>query len=127
MGEEVVGIDGTVGWRLEQAAERCRRPLGAGQDHFEALKEDGDQLVASLRICRRDDRVNLFEGGHVRRPEPPDHRSGRDLIGGAAAVPDEWVNLSRFEQADAMVVAQRLDVQVCRSGEVPDGQCSRHG
>jgi hypothetical protein len=33
------------------------------------------------------------------------------------------VNLSRLEQADAMVMAQRLDVQVCRSGEVPDGQC----
>ena len=25
--------------------------------------------------------------------------------------------------ADAVVVAQCLDVQVCRSGEVPDGQC----
>jgi hypothetical protein len=66
--------------------------------------------------------VNLFEG-HVQRPEPPDHLSGRYLIGGVVAVPSEWVNLSRFEQADVVVVAQCLDVQVCRSGEVPDGRC----
>jgi hypothetical protein len=31
-----------VGWRLEQVAERCRRLLGAGQGHFEALKVGTD-------------------------------------------------------------------------------------
>jgi hypothetical protein len=112
----------SVDWRLKQVAERCRRLLGAGQGHFEAPKVGSDQLVASPRICRCDDRVNLFEG-HVQRPEPADHLSGRDLIGGVTPVPSEWVDLSRLEQADAVVVAQRLDVQVCRSGEVPDGQC----
>jgi hypothetical protein len=128
-----VGVDGTrrcsirtgqnsVDWRLEQIAERCRRLLGAGQGHFEALKMGSDQLVAYPRIGRGDDSVDLFEG-HVQRPESPDHLGGRYLIGGVVAVSGEGVNLSRFEQADAVVVAQRLDVQVSRSGEVPDGQC----
>ena len=44
----------SVDWRLEQIAQRCRRLLGAGQGHFEALKVGGDQLVASPRICRRE-------------------------------------------------------------------------
>jgi hypothetical protein len=44
----------SAGWRLEQVAERCRRLLGAGQGHFEALKVGSDQLVASPRICRRE-------------------------------------------------------------------------
>jgi hypothetical protein len=30
--------------------------------------------------------------------------------------------VSRFQQADAVVVAQGLDVQMGRAGEVPDGK-----
>ena len=79
-----------------------------------------DQLIASRRVSCRDDRVDLFEW-HFKRPEPPDDLGGGDLFGVVAAVAGAGVDLGRFEQADAVVMAQRLDVQVGRSREVPDG------
>jgi hypothetical protein len=32
------------------------------------------------------------------------------------------IDIGRLQQADAVIVAQRLDVQVRRAGEIPDGQ-----
>jgi hypothetical protein len=47
----------------------------------------------------------------------------RDLVGRVMAMPAEGVDLGRFEQADPVVVPQRLDVQVGRPGEVADREC----
>src|ERR1700722_20877214 len=85
----------------------------------------GDEVVAGGQVGSRDDRVDLLQG-HVERPEPADDLSGRDLIGGVAAMPCARVDVGGLEQADAVVMAQRLDTQVRGPGEVTDGQRAVH-
>jgi hypothetical protein len=81
----------------------------------------GDELITSGQVGGGDDDVNLFQR-HIERAEPADDLGGRDLVGAIPAVSGVGVDIGRFQQADAVVVAQRLDVQVRCAGEVPDGQ-----
>lgn len=81
----------------------------------------GDEFVASGQVRGGDDRVDLFEW-HVQGAKSADDLGGRDLAGRVAAVSGGGINISRFEQPDAVVVPQRLDGQVGGPGEIPDGQ-----
>ena len=81
----------------------------------------GDELVASCRLSGGDHGMDLLQW-HVEGAEAADDLGGRDLVGCVAPVAGVGVDVGGFEQADAVVVAQRFDVQVGRAGEVPDGQ-----
>jgi hypothetical protein len=45
-----------------------------------------------------------------------------DLLSRVAPVPGARVDVSRFEEADLVVVAQRLDAEMGGPGEVADGE-----
>jgi hypothetical protein len=63
--------------------------------------------------------VDLLER-HVERPESQDYLRGRDLVGRVAAMTGARVDVSRLEQADPVIVPQRLDAQVRGPREVTD-------
>jgi hypothetical protein len=81
----------------------------------------GDQLVAGGQVRGGDDGMDLFQR-HVQGPEPLDDLGSRDLVGAIAAVPGRRIDIGGHQQADAMVVTQRLDVQVRGAREIPDRQ-----
>jgi hypothetical protein len=79
----------------------------------------GDELVTSRQVGGGDDGVNLFQR-HIERAEPADDLGGRDLVGAIPAVSGAGVDIGRFQQADAVVVAQRLDVDAIVAAFAPD-------
>lgn len=99
---------GAGGRRLEQVPQRCRRLLGAGKGGLQAAEVTGDQRVPGEHVRRRDDLLYVLQR-HVQRPEPADHLGRGDLVGGVAAVTGAGVHVGRLEQADAVVMPQRLD------------------
>ena len=64
----------------------------------------GDEPVTRLRIGSLQDGVDLFQG-HVQVPETADDLCRRDLIGGIPPVPGIRVDVSRFQEPDAVIVA----------------------
>jgi hypothetical protein len=107
--------------RLEELTQRCGCLLGARQGHLEAPQVTGDQLVTGRQVRGGDDGMDLFQR-HVKGPEPPDDLGGRDLVSAITAVPGGRIDIGGHQQADAVVVAQRLDGQVRGAREVPDRQ-----
>ncbi len=85
----------------------------------------GDEPVTGLQIRSLQDGADLVQG-HAQIPETADHLCRRDLIDGIPPVPGVWVGVCRFQEPDAVIVAQRLDAQVGGPGEVTDGQGSGH-
>ena len=85
----------------------------------------GDELVASVEIGGGDDRLDLFQR-HLEGTEAPDDLGGRDLLGGVAPMTGVGVDVGRLQQADAVVVAERLHAEVGGAGEVTDGQGRAH-
>ncbi len=85
----------------------------------------GDEPVTGLQIRSLQDGVDLVQG-HIQIPETADHLGRRDLIDGIPPVPGLRVDVSRLQQPDAVIVAQRLDAQVGGPGEVTDGQGGGH-
>ena len=85
----------------------------------------GDELVASVNVGRGDDRVDLVQG-HLEGTEAPDDLGGGDLLGGVTAVAGGRVYISGLQEADPVVVTERLDTQVRGTGEIADGQGGVH-
>lgn len=68
-----------------------------------------NQLIPGGQVGRRDDGVDLLER-YFEQAEPADDLRGRDLVG-VATVASHRIDVGRLQQADAVVVAQGLDVK----------------
>ena len=109
----------------QQIAQRGDRVLRAGQPFFQPVQMGGDELVARLDVRRGQDLLDLLDR-HVQIPEPPDDLRGRYLVGGVPAVARVRIHIGGLQQADPVVVAQRLHAQMGRAGEVADRQAVLH-
>ena len=77
--------------------------------------------MSALRVSRSRLEYCLDVGhGHAEAPEAANDLSGRDLLDVVAAVARVWVDLSRVQKPGVVVVAQRLDAQMRRAGEIAD-------
>jgi len=70
----------------------------------------GDELGANGRVGCAQHSSDVIEG-HLEIPEPADHLSDRDLVARVSAIAGDRVDICRFEEAGAVVVAQRLDAE----------------
>jgi len=59
---------------------------------------------------------------HIDPPQRADHPGLPDLLALVAAIPARWVNDHRLEQAEFVVMAQRVDRQTAEHGERADTQ-----
>jgi len=80
-----------------------------------------DQFVASTNVGGAQNGADLVER-HFQSPEAANDLCRRDLVGAVAAVAGSAIDIDGFEQPDLVVVAQHLDAQLRRTGEVADGQ-----
>jgi hypothetical protein len=110
-----------MGRGFEEVTQRCGSLLGSRQRHLQAPEVTGDQLVPGGQVRGGDDGMDLIQG-HVQGPEPLDDLGGRDLVSAVASVPGVGIDIGGFQQADAVVMAQRLDVEVRGAREIPDRQ-----
>jgi hypothetical protein len=78
-----------------------------------------DRCVARFEVGGREDRLNVVQR-HVEVAEAANDLRDRNLIGRVAPISRIGVDAGGVENADAMVMAQRLDAQVRRPSEVPD-------
>ncbi len=118
-------MDGGVWGPFELVAEGSDGVLGTAQVRFESGQVGGDDLVAGLKVGGVEHRADVLEG-HLEVAEPPYHLGSADLVGGVAPVARGRVDVDRLEQADLVVMAQRLDAQVRRAGKVADRQGRGH-
>jgi len=58
--------------------------------------------------------------GHVEVPETADDLRHRDLIHHVLPVARAWIDRSRLQESDPMVVAQHLDAHAGGTGEITD-------
>ena len=70
--------------------------------------------------------LRWFRDGHLQAPQAADDLGERDLILGVVAISVAGVDLAGLEQPDFVVVAQRLDAQMRRPGEVSDADFRSH-
>ncbi len=111
-------VDCRGGWEpFKQVAEGSHGILGTAQVRFESGQVGGNDLVAGLKVRGVEHRADVLEG-HLEVAEPPYHLGSADLVGGVAPVARGRVDVDRLEQADLVVMAQRLDTQVRRTGKV---------
>ena len=112
--------DGRGGRRvLEQVAQGGNGALRPGEAFFQAAEVRGDQVVARPEIRRGQHGLDLVQR-HVEAAEAADDLGGRDLIRRIAAVTGLLIHIGGLEQADPVIVTQRLDAQMSRASEVTD-------
>jgi hypothetical protein len=124
-GNPAVRDGGDVARVGEQVPQRRDGALGPGQVLLQARQVRGYEPVAGPQVRSREDRADLLQG-HVEVPEAADDLRGRDLIGRVAPVPGGRVDVRRLQEAEAVIVPQRLDAQLRGAGEIPDAQRGGH-
>ena len=95
----------------EQIAQLADRGAGAIKLGLEPVEVGDDQLVALLGVARRQHCPDLGDR-HLQPAQPADHLRLRDLTLRVAAVAVAGVDFARLQQADLVVVAQRLDAEM---------------
>ena len=95
----------------EQIAQLADRGAGAIKLGLEPVQVGDDQPVALLGVGRRQHRSDLGDR-HLQPAQPADHLRLRDLTLGVVAVAVAGIDLGRRQQADLVVVAQRLDAEM---------------
>jgi hypothetical protein len=110
---------------LQQVAQRLDRGPGLGQLGFEPVQVRRDQVVAGRRVRRGQHRLDVRDR-HLQVAQPADDLGGRNLPGGVVPVAGVRVHRNRLEQPHLVVVAQRLDAEVSRAGEVAHGKSGCH-
>ena len=104
---------------LEQVAQGGNGALRPGEAFFQAAEVRGDQVVARPEIRRSQHGLDVVQR-HVEAAEAADDLGGRDLIRRIAAVTGLLIHIGGLEQADPVIVTQRLDAQMSRASEVTD-------
>ena len=112
--------------RGEERLQRRHRVLGALELVLHRLEVVDDGPVAGREVGRLEHRAHLLER-HVEVAEPADGLGGGDLVGAVVPVAARRVDLGRLEQADVVVVPERLHAQVRHLRELADGEARRHG
>src|SRR6266487_2732079 len=110
---------------LQQVAQRLDRGPGLRQFGLESAQMRGDERVAGRGVGRTEDRLDLADR-HLQIPQPTDNLRGRHLRGGVVAVARAGVHGGRLQQADLVIMPQRLDAQVSDTGEVTDSESCCH-
>jgi hypothetical protein len=87
---------GAVDGRFQQVPKGCRRFLRSDQGGLQSAEVAGDELVAGGQVGSLDDRLDLLQR-HVKRPEPADDLSRRDLLSGVAAVTGAPIHIGRLQ------------------------------
>ena len=111
--------------RLQQVAQRFDRGPGLRQLGLEPAEVRGDEGVAGRGVGSVEDRLDLADR-HLQIPQAADHLRGRYLRGGVVAVARAGVHGGRFQQADLVIVPERLDAQVRNAREVTDCELCCH-
>ena len=93
--------------------------LVCGEFGLEPAEMRGDEGIAGRGVGRVKDRLDLADR-HLQVPQAADYLRGRYLCGGVVAVARAGVHGGRFQQADLVVVPERLDAQVRNAGKVTD-------
>jgi hypothetical protein len=112
--------------RVEQVAQRRRRLLSALERGLEPVEVVGDHRVAGGDVKRREHGLDVLQR-HIELAEAADDLRHGELIGAVTPVARIWIDVGGLQNADAMVMAQRLDAQVGGPREVADAQGSAHG
>src|SRR5215475_8869662 len=81
--------------------------------------------MPGVEVRRGEDGLQLRDR-HVEVAQPADHLRGRNLLVGVVAVAAARLDRARLEQADLVVVAQRLHAQMHRGRELPDRDSRFH-
>jgi hypothetical protein len=109
----------------QEFAQRRDRALRLFELCFHLREVLEDDAVPSAGTLRFEHRADLLEG-HLEVSEATDHVRGRDLRCGIEAITRRSIDVGRRQQADLVVVAQRLDTQMRRPGELTDAQQDSH-
>ena len=112
--------------RLQQVAQLTDGLTRLGELELEPIEMLDDQPVARVGVRRGENRLDIRDR-HLQAPESADHLGERDLVLGVVAIAVVRVDFARLEQPDLVVVAQRLDAEVRRAGEVADRDARPHG
>jgi len=110
-------ITGRAVRRLQQVAQRLDRGPGLGQPGLQPVQVRGDKGVAGRRVRCGQHCLDVGDR-HLQVAQPPDDLRGRDLPGRVIPVARARVDRGRLEQPHLVVVAQCLDAEVSRAGEV---------
>ncbi len=86
-----------------------------------AAQVGGNGFIAGRQVGCGHDRPDLLQR-HVKARKRRMTWALGDLLSRVAPVPGARVDVSRFEEADLVVVAQRLDAEMGGPGEVADGE-----
>ena len=111
---------------MQQVAQLADGLTSVGELALEPIEMLDDQPVALLGVRRGENRLDICDR-HLQAAESADHLGERDLVLGVVAIAVVGVDFAWLEQADVVVVAQRLDAQVRRAGEVADRDARSHG
>jgi hypothetical protein len=110
---------------LQQVAQRADGLAGPRQFVLQPVQVGRYQRVAGPGVGGGQDGLHVGDG-HAQIPQAADDLGRRDLLRPVVPVAGVRVDLGRFQQADLVVVAQRLDAQVRHPGEVPDRDSQVH-
>ena len=121
----VLHRDRAVRW-LQQRPQRRDDLRGAAEGFLHPLQVLGDRRVAGGLVLGGQHRLDLRDR-HLQQPEPADQLGLLHLRDAVAPVPGR-IDLGRGQQADVVVVPQRLRGQVRQAGELTDrDQCLHAG
>jgi len=112
------------GLRDEQALQGRDRCLRRGEALLERAQVLGEDPAARREVRRGENLAHVLDG-HLEVTEAADDLGDRDLGEGVVPIAGARSDGGGLEQADLVVVPQRLDAEVRDAREVSDGEHTR--